>query len=56
MASFERKSPSGDFYDYAFEVDSPVEDKAFYEENFARYRFFMQHGLKVKDLEGVQED
>ncbi len=56
MASFERKLPSGDFYDYAFEVDSPVEDKAFYEENFARYRFFMQRGLKVKNLEGAHED
>lgn len=56
MASFERKSPSGEFYDYAFEIAAPVEDKPFYEENFARYRFFMQHGLKVKDLEGAQED
>jgi Mrp family chromosome partitioning ATPase len=56
MASFERKSPSGDVYDYAFEVVSPVEDKVFYEENFARYRFFMRHGLKVKDLEGAQEE
>ncbi len=56
MASFERKSSSGDFYNYAFEVAAPVEDKAFYEENFARYRFFMQRGLKVKDLEGAQED
>ena len=56
MASFERKTPSGDIYDYAFEVVSPVEDKAFYEENFARYRFFMREGLKVKDLEGAQED
>jgi hypothetical protein len=34
----------------------PVEHKPFYEENFAQYRFFMEHGLKVKDLEGVQED
>ncbi len=56
MASFERKSPSGDLYDYAFEVAGPVEDKVFYEENFARYRFFMRHGLKVKDLEGAQGD
>jgi hypothetical protein len=56
MASVERKSSSGDVYDCAFEIDSPVEDKAFYEENFARYRFFMQHGLKVKDLESAQED
>lgn len=56
MASVERKSPSGGFYDYAFEVVSPVEDKTFYEENFARYRFFMQHRLKVKDLEGAQDD
>jgi hypothetical protein len=56
MASSKGKSPSGDFYRYAFEVVGPVEDKAFYEQNFARYRFFMQHGLKVKDLEGAQED
>jgi hypothetical protein len=56
LASLERKSPSGSVYDYSFEVDSPVEDKVFYEENFARYRFFMRHGLKVKDLEGAQED
>jgi hypothetical protein len=33
-----------------------VEDKAFYEENFAQYRFFMEQGLKVKDLEGAQEN
>ena len=56
MTSFGRKSPSGEVYGHAFEVVGPVEDKAFYEENFARYRFFMQHRLKVKDLEGAQED
>lgn len=56
MASFKGKLPSGDLYNYAFEVVGPVEDKAFYEENFAQYRFFMQQGLKVKDLEGAQED
>jgi Mrp family chromosome partitioning ATPase len=54
MASF--KGKSDDFYNYAFEVVGPVEDRAFYEENFAQYRFFMQQGLKVKDLEDVQED
>jgi hypothetical protein len=37
-------------------VFGPVTDKPFYEKNFARYRFFMQQGLKVKDLEGAQED
>ena len=56
MTSLKDKSPSGGFYKFAFEVVSPVEDKVFYEENFARYRFFMRHGLKVKDLEGAQED
>jgi hypothetical protein len=56
MASIDRKSRSGDFYDYAFEVAGPVEDKVFYEENFARYRFFMRNGLKIKDLEGAQEE
>ncbi len=56
MASLERKSPSRESYGYGFEVVSPVEDKTFYEENFARYRFFMQQGLKIKDLEGAQED
>jgi hypothetical protein len=56
MASRKAKSPSGDFYNYAFEVVSPVEDKVFYEQNFARFRFFMQQGLKVKDLESAQED
>jgi hypothetical protein len=56
MASFKGKLPSDDFYNYAFEVVGPVEDKAFYEENFVQYRFFMQQGLKVKDLEGAQED
>jgi len=56
MASFKDKSPSGEFYNYAFEMVGPVEDKAFYEENFAQYRFFMEHGLKVKDLKGAQED
>jgi hypothetical protein len=56
MASLKDKSPSGEFYNYAFEIVGPVEDRAFYEENFAQYRFFMEHGLKVKDLEGAQED
>jgi hypothetical protein len=56
MASVKDKSPSGQFYNYAFELVGPVEDKAFYEENFAQYRFFMQQGLKVKDLDGAQED
>jgi len=56
MASLKDKSPSGEFYNYAFEIVGPVEDKAFYEENFAQYRFFIEHGLKVKDLEGAQED
>jgi hypothetical protein len=55
MASFKDKSPSGEFYNYAFEIVGPVEDRAFYEENFAQYRFFMEQGLKVKDLEGAQE-
>ena len=56
MRSFKDKSPSGEFYNYAFEMVGPVEHKPFYEENFAQYRFFMEHGLKVKDLEGVQKD
>jgi hypothetical protein len=56
MLSFKDKSPSGEFYNYAFEMVGPVEDRALYEENFAQYRFFMEHGLKVKDLEGAQED
>ncbi len=56
MRSFKDKSPSGEFYNYAFEMVGPVEHKPFYEENFAQYCFFMEHGLKVKDLEGVQQD
>jgi Mrp family chromosome partitioning ATPase len=56
MASFKDKSPSGEFYNYAFEIVGPVEDRAIYEENFAQYRFFMEQGLKVKDLDGAQED
>jgi hypothetical protein len=44
------------YYNYVFEMVGTVEDKAFYEENFAQYRFFMEQGLKVKDLEGAQED
>jgi hypothetical protein len=56
MASFKDKSPSGEFYNYAFEMIGAVENKPFYEENFAQYRFFMEHGLKVKDLQGAQED
>jgi len=56
MTSFKDKSPSGEFYNYAFEMVGPVEHKPFYEENFAQYRFFMEHGLKVKDLEGAQDD
>lgn len=56
MTSFKGKSPSGEFYNYAFEMVGPVEDRAFYEENFAQYRFFMEQGLKVKDLEGAQEE
>ncbi|MDE2467430.1 MAG: hypothetical protein KGL35_01450 [Bradyrhizobium sp.] len=56
MASFKDKSPSGEFYNYAFELGGPVEEKAFYEENSTQYRFFVEHGLKVKDLERAQED
>ncbi len=56
MASFKDKSPSGAFYNYAFEIVGPVEDRAIYEENFAQFRFFMEQGLKVKDLEGAQEE
>src|SRR5262249_11898927 len=56
IATFKDKSTSGEFYNYAFEMVGPVEDRAFYEENFAQYRFFMEQGLKVKDLEGAQED
>jgi hypothetical protein len=56
MASVERKSPSGEVYNYGFAVAAPVEDKAFYEQNFAQFRFIMQHGLKVKDLESAQDD
>jgi hypothetical protein len=56
MASVKNKSSSGDWYNYAFELAGPVEDKPFYERNFAQFRFFMQRGLKVKDLEGAQGD
>src|SRR5215831_10822121 len=56
MTSFKDKSPSGEFYNYAFAIAGPVEDRAFYEENFAQYRFFIEQGLKVKDLESAQED
>jgi len=56
MTSFKDKSPSGEFYNYAFEMAGILENRAFYEENFAQYRFFMEHGLKVKDLEAAQED
>ncbi|MGC2076789.1 MAG: hypothetical protein WA728_12290 [Xanthobacteraceae bacterium] len=56
MTSLKGKSQSGEFYNFAFEMIGPVEDRAFYEENFAQFRFFMEQGLKVKDLEGAQED
>jgi hypothetical protein len=56
MASSRGKSPSGEFYKCAFAVTAPVEDKTFYERNFAQFRFLMQQGLKIKDLEGAQED
>ena len=56
MTSFKDKSRSGQFYNYAFEMVGPVEQKPFYEENFAQYRFFIEHGLKVKDLERAQEE
>jgi hypothetical protein len=54
MASLKDKSRSGEFYNYAFEMIGPVQDRAFYEENFAQFRFFMEQGLKVKDLERAQ--
>jgi hypothetical protein len=56
MRSSKDKSKSGEFYSYTFELVGPVGEKAFYEQNFGQYRFFMEHGLKVKDLEGAQED
>jgi hypothetical protein len=56
MSSLKEKSPSGEIYNYAFEIGGPVEDKAFYGRNFAQYRRLIERGLKVKDLEGAQED
>jgi hypothetical protein len=56
MTSLKGKSQFGTLFNYAFKMIGPVEDRAFYEENFAQFRFFMEHGLKVKDLEGAQED
>ena len=56
MAALKAKSSSGELYKYAFEVVGPVEDRAFYERNFAQYRFFAERGLKVQDLEGAQQD
>jgi hypothetical protein len=56
MASRKQKSASGEFYNHVFEIDGPVEDKAFYGKNFAQYRRLVERGLKVKDLEGAQED
>jgi hypothetical protein len=56
MNSFKDKLSSGEFYNYAFEMVGMIEDKPFYEENFAQYRFFIEQGLKVKDLEGVQAE
>jgi hypothetical protein len=56
LGSVKDKSPSGKFYNCVFKMVGPVEHKPVYEENFAQYRFFMEHGLKVKDLEGAQDD
>lgn len=56
MTSFKDKSAAGEFYNYAFEIAGPVQGRPTYEENFTQYRFFIDHGLKVKDLEGAQED
>jgi hypothetical protein len=56
LSAFKDKSPAGEFYNYAFEIDGPVEDKAFYGRNFAQYRRLIERGLKVRDLEGAQED
>jgi Mrp family chromosome partitioning ATPase len=56
MSSFKDKSASGEFYNYAFQVVGPLENRAFYEENFAQYRFFIEHGLRVKDMASLQED
>lgn len=56
MTSLEERSPSGTFYNHAFEVFGPLEDRGSYEDNFAQYRFFLEHGLKVKDLDAAQDD
>lgn len=56
MSSTKGKSPSNQFYNYAFKVFGLLEDKPFYGRNFAQYRFLMESGLKVKDLEGAQEN
>jgi Mrp family chromosome partitioning ATPase len=56
MTSSKSKTPSVQSYNYAFEVVGPVENRAFYEENFAQYRFFIEQGLKVRDMESVQKD
>lgn len=57
MSSFKDKNDAGqDFYNYQFRAAGMVEDKTVYEQNYEYYNFFRTQGVKVKDIEGVQDD
>lgn len=55
MSGFKDNSPAGEFYNFKFTADGLVLDP----EEFAKYKdmyeFFKKEGLKIKDVEGLQE-
>lgn len=44
------------FYNYNFTAGGMVTDKAEYDNNFSMYNYFRDQGVKVKDMEGLQDD
>lgn len=56
MSSTEDESPAGKFYNYQFNSEGMVQDKATYDRNFEMYQYFKSQGIQVKDLEAAQED
>lgn len=55
-AAEDRNNAGQKFWNYAFKSDGMVQDKATYDANFEFYKYFKEQGVKVKDIEDVQDD
>lgn len=57
MGSFQDVNNGGEkFFNFTFKAAGMVQDKDDYERNFEYYKYFEAQGVKVKDLEGAQEE